>query len=171
MNLRETILAEHSRTNCTRIVNWVGNKQQRLDELVQLVLTDRSPLVRQRGAWPMSDIGLKHPELFNKHMDPLVKLLKKPGLHTAIPRAILRMMEKTALPEKLHGEIMDTCFNFIMDPAEKPAVKAFSLGVMQRLLKIYPEILQELKIIIEERWDSESAAFKSRAKKIVKRDL
>jgi len=39
---------------------------------------------------------------------------------------------------------------------------------LQNLSKIYPEIKQELKTIIEDRWDHESAAFKSRAKKILK---
>jgi hypothetical protein len=34
--------------------------------------------------------------------------------------------------------------------------------------KQYPEIKQELKTIIEDHWDFESAAFKSRAKKILK---
>jgi hypothetical protein len=47
------------------------------------------------------------------------------------------------------------------------AVKAFSLGIRDNLSKQYPEILQELKTIIEDRWDAETAAFRSRAKKIL----
>ena len=33
MNLREEILKEHSKAQCTKIVNWVGTNQQRFDEV------------------------------------------------------------------------------------------------------------------------------------------
>ncbi len=40
MKLRETILKEHSKANCMRIVKWVGNDQKRFDELFNLFLND-----------------------------------------------------------------------------------------------------------------------------------
>jgi len=40
--------------------------------------------------------------------------------------------------------------------------------VLENLSKQYPEIKHELKVIIEERWDYETAAFHSRAKRILK---
>ena len=63
---------------------------------------------------------------------------------------------------------MNLCFEYIASTDEPVAVKAFSLTVLQNLSKKYPEIRQELKTIIEDRWDYESAAFKSRAKKLLK---
>ncbi|MCY7309163.1 MAG: hypothetical protein LH619_00155 [Chitinophagaceae bacterium] len=42
------------------------------------------------------------------------------------------------------------------------------MTVLQNLSKLYPEIKQELKTIIEDRWELETAAFHSRAKKILK---
>jgi hypothetical protein len=66
---------------------------------------------------------------------------------------------------------MSSCFDYIIDPKEKVAVKAFSLSILDDLSKQYPEIRQELKTIIEDRWDSETAACRSRAKKILKAPL
>jgi hypothetical protein len=63
---------------------------------------------------------------------------------------------------------MDICFTYIADPQEKVAVKAFSLTILENLSHQYPEIRNELKLIIEERWEHETAAFRSRAKKILK---
>ena len=40
MKLRETILKEHSKANCRRIVKWVGHDQKRFDELFSLFLND-----------------------------------------------------------------------------------------------------------------------------------
>ncbi|MGQ0737786.1 MAG: hypothetical protein ACT4OJ_01885 [Bacteroidota bacterium] len=166
MNLRDIILAEHSKTNCSRIVKWIGNNQQRFDELFRFFLSDEYRVV-QRAAWPLSYAAISHPQLIQKHFSRLLKNLSKKRLHDAVKRNTVRLLQDMDIPEKFHGEVMNICFDYIISPAEKPAVKAFSLTLLQNLSKKYPKIRQELKTIIEERWDYESAAFKSRAKKIL----
>jgi hypothetical protein len=167
MQLRETILSEHSKANCTKITNWIGSSQYRFDELFNLFLNDEYRVV-QRAAWPLSYAAIAHPPLLQKHFGRLLKNLKKPGLHDAVKRNTVRLLQYIAIPKKYQGEIMNLCFDYIISPIEKPAVKAFSLTLLHNLSKQYPEIKQELKTIIEDRWDFESAAFKSRAKKILK---
>jgi hypothetical protein len=168
MDLRRTILKEHTKTNTIRIVNWVGNNQKRFDLLFNLFLHDEYRVV-QRAAWPLSYCVIAHPGLIQKHLSGLVKNLQKPGLPDAVKRNTVRLMQDIAIPKKLHGLVMNICFAYIASPNEKAAVKAFSLTVLENLSKTYPEIQQELKTIIENRWDYESAAFKSRARKILKR--
>jgi hypothetical protein len=58
-------------------------------------------------------------------------------------------------------------FSFIETPTTPIAIKAFSLKTLQNLAKRYPEIKAELKLIIQERWETETAAFRSRGKKIL----
>lgn len=167
MKLRETILKEHSKANCLRIVKWVGNSQERFDELFRL-FTGNEYRVVQRAAWPVSYAVYAHPEFIKKHFARLLKNLEKPGLHDAVKRNTIRLLQFVTIPEKFHGQLMDICFRYISDPAEAAAVKAFSLTVLQRLAKKYPEIGNELKLVIEERWNYETAAFKARARKILK---
>jgi len=45
--------------------------------------------------------------------------------------------------------------------------ESFFSHYLFNLSKLYPEIKPELKLIIEELWDNETAAFKSRGKKIL----
>lgn len=167
MNLRETILAEHSKTTCTKIVKWIGGNQQRFDELVKLFLHDEY-IVVQRAGWPLSEVVMKHPLLVHKHLGKMVVYVNKPGLHDAVKRNTVRILQVVTISRKLHGTVMNLCFDYLIDPAEKIAVKAFSLTVLQNLSKLYPEIKQELKTIIEYRWEFETPAFHSRAKKILK---
>ena len=77
-------------------------------------------------------------------------------------------MQEIAIPERFRGNIMNTCFDYISSPDEKAAAKAFSLTILHNLSKQYPEIKQELKTIIDDRWEYESAAFRARARKILK---
>ncbi len=167
MDLRETILAEHSKAQTNKIVQWIGNNQKRFDELFKLFLNDEYRVV-QRAVWPLSYCVISHPSLIKKHFSKLVKNLQKPNPGDAVKRNTLRLLQHIPIPEKFHGAVMNTCFDYISDPEEKVAMKAFSLTILQNLGRDYPEIRQELKTIIEDRWDYETAAFRSRAKKILK---
>lgn len=167
MKLRETILKEHSKANCSRIVKWVGADQKRFDELFNLFLNDEYRVV-QRAAWPISYCVEAHPELIKKHFTKLIKAMEKPGVHDSVKRNGLRLLQYVDIPKKFHGQLMDVCFRYFSSPTEAIAIKAFSISVLQNLAKLYPEIINELKLVIEERWDYEGPAFKSRAKKLLK---
>ncbi len=169
MNLREEILAEHSKAQTNKIIEWIGSSQKRFDELVHLFLTDEYRVV-QRAAWPIGIIAQTYPLLLRKHLTVFVSMLRKPGLHNAVRRNITRLLQYVSIPEALKGDVMDACFSFICDVQEKAAVKAFSLTILEQLAKEYPEILPEIITVIEERWDYETAAFHSRAKKILKKN-
>jgi hypothetical protein len=166
--LRTTLLAEHSKANCEKIVQWIGDDAKRFDQLVHLFLNDEDPKVIQRAAWPLSYAAIAHPKLVGKHLGKLLKNLEKPNIHEAVRRNTLRLLQDITLPEKYHGIIMDTCFRLVTDPQQKPATKAFSLTVLDTLSHLYPDIRQELLTIINDQWDNESAAFRSRARKIQK---
>jgi len=168
MNLRDQILKEHSKANRVAIVKWVGASQERFDQLFDLFLNDEYRVV-QRAAWPLSYIVIAQPHVIQKHFSRLLRNLKKNGIHDAVKRNTVRLLGRILIPKRLHGQVMNTCFNYIASPDEAVAIKAFSLTLLERLSDQYPEIKTELKTIIEDRWDSESAAFRSRAKKILNR--
>ena len=140
-----------------------------MDELLHLFTTDEYRVV-QRAAWPIGLLAETQPQLLQKHLPLLVSLLRKPGLHNAVRRNITRILQYLQIPEELKGEVMDACFSFICDVQEKAAVKAFSLTILEQLSKEYPEILAEIITVIEERWEYETAAFHSRARKILKKN-
>ena len=167
MKLRDQLLKEHSKANCNAIVQWIGDSQQRFDELFDLFLNDEYRVV-QRAGWPLSYAAEAHPKFIQKHFSKLLKNLQKPNLHNSVKRNTIRLLQEIPVPERFQGQVMDICFDYISSPAEAIAVKAFALTVLYNLSKQYPEIKPELRTIIENRWEYESAAFKSRAKKILK---
>jgi hypothetical protein len=169
MKLREQLLKEHSRANCNTIVKWINGNQQRFDELFRLFLSDEYRVV-QHAAWPLSYAVIQHPQLIKKHFTRLISNLSKPNIHDAVKRNTMRLLQDIYIPKKHHGVLMDTCFKYISVPGEAVAVKAFSLTVLENLSKQYPEIIPEIKLLIEENYEHETAAFKSRARKFLKRN-
>lgn len=150
-----------------KIVKWVGRSQTRFDELFELFLNDEYR-VTQRASWPLSYCAQKHPEFIKKHFGRLFKNLKKSNLHDSIKRNTMRILQDVDIPKRYHGEALNTCFAFIESPTEAAAIKAFSISTLERLLPLYPDIKNELKLIIEERWEHETPAFHVRAKRALK---
>ena len=167
MDLRETILKEHSKKNCNRIVSWIGYDNKKFDQLFNLFLNGEYR-VTQRAAWPLSYCAIAHPSFMKKSFEKLINNLRKPDLHDSIKRNTVRLLQHVEIPEKLEGAVMEICFNYVESPKEAVAVKAFSLTILSKLAKKYPEIIPEIKLLIEEQSMQQSAAFKSRAKKFLK---
>jgi len=167
-DLRESLLKEHSKAQCAVIVDWIGHSQQRFDSLFNLFLNDDYRVV-QRASWPLSYSVLAHPELIKKHFTKLLDNLRKPGIHSAVKRNTVRLLQDIEIPKRFHGRVMDFCFSYIMSPSEPVAVKAFSLSILQNLAGQYPEIVPEIKLVIEEQLPHQTAAFKSRAKVFFKK--
>ena len=63
---------------------------------------------------------------------------------------------------------MDTCFRFLESPAEAVAVKVHSLVVLKKLSAFYPEIIPEIKLLVDAQINGQTAGFKSCARKVLK---
>ncbi|MBS1511794.1 MAG: hypothetical protein JST86_13185 [Bacteroidetes bacterium] len=167
-NLRNEILKEHSKAQCIRIVDWVNASQEKFDALFHLFLTDEYRVV-QRAAWPISYCVQAHPQFIHKHWNALLKNLQQPNLHNAVKRNSIRLMQDIYIPKKYQGTVMDICFRFLESPNEMVAIKAFSLTVLGNLAAQYPDIIPEVKLLIEDQLPNQTAAFKVRAKAFLKR--
>ena len=163
MNLLEEILKEHSKQQCNKIVQWVGFSQKRFDELLQLFLNGKYQ-VTQRVAWPLCNCVKAHPSFIKKNFTKLINKLQQPNIHNGVKRHTVKLLQYVDIPKKLQGEVMDICFGFVASPTEAVAIKAFSLTILHQLAIIYPEILPEIKLLIENQIHHQTAAFKSRAK-------
>jgi hypothetical protein len=167
MDLYKTLAAEHSKRQCDRIVDYIGNDAGRFAILVELFFRGEYRIT-QRAAWPLSNCVRNHPELIGPYFKPLLDNLQKKGLHVAVIRNTLRLLQDVEIPKRYQGRVMSTCFNILQSPGSAIAVKAFSLTVLQNLSRQYPEIKPELKLIIEEQWEHATPAIRSRARKILK---
>jgi len=168
MALKQAIQEEHSKAQTDRIVRYVGHDKARFDALMNLFLTGDA-LILQRAGWPLSYCAQNNPSFVLPHLPKLLKLLEKKDVHNAVTRNIVRMLQDVPIPAKYQGTVMNICFGFIASPEQPAAIKAFSLTILEHLAESYPEIVPELKLIIEERWPYETPAFHSRAKKILKK--
>lgn len=166
LNIKVELLKENTRQQAVKIADYACLSTNNFNELMQCFLSNEYR-VAQRAAWSVSYAATKKPSMIQPHIKDLVAMLGRKDVHDAVIRNSVRILQKIQIPEEFHGDVMNACFAFIEDVTCPVAIKAFSLTTLENLCKNYPEIKHELKLIIEERWENETPAFKSRAKKIL----
>lgn len=165
-DLEEEILSEHSRRQTEKIVDWVGADRKRFGVLVDLFLKG-DPLVTQRSAWPVGIIGERHPGLAGPHLRGMIHRMNEPGIHNAVPRNVLRVLQFADIPPGLAGITASSCFAFLNSGEAPIAVKVFAMTVIARIAERKPELGRELRLVIMYQLPYSGAGFCSRAKKIL----
>jgi len=170
MDIRKEILQEklYTKEQALKISEYACSTPGHFKELMQCFLSNEYRLA-QRAAWSVSRAAQANPHLLQPYIKDLVAQLPRKDVHDAVIRNSVRILQQIEIPESLHGDLMNSCFSFIESNSTPVAIKVFSLTTLFNLSKFYPEIKNELKLIIEERWNHETAAFRSRGKKILKR--
>lgn len=167
MDLQEELLKEHSKRQAEKIIKYVGNDHLRFGMLVNVFLAGPYR-VTQRAGWPLSGIVEQYPDLAKPHLPDLLKHLGKPGIHDSVKRNTIRLLQHVDIPKKLHGKVADICFSYLTNHEEPIAVRVFSMSVLERIARENPELKRELQIIIEDHLPFASAAYLSRARKVLK---
>lgn len=168
MDLKTQLLKVHNRRNADLIVQWIGTKQDRFDELLDILLHGDIKIA-QRASWPFSISAIERPAFIKGNFSGIIENLRRTDIHKGVRRNTLSIFVYGSIPEKFEGEIMDLCFNFLLDPNETTAIKSSSLGILEKLTKKYPEILPELTIIMEDQLPYGATSFKTKIKGILKR--
>jgi len=164
--LKEMLEAEHSKAQTMRIVDYVGSDSVKFEALMQLFFSD-DLLMNQRSAWPMPAIVLKTPLLIYPYLAQLINNLENPS-HNAVVRNTVKLLQDIYIPEEFQGQVVNICMRLIADPNEPTANRIFSMTVVSNLAKKWPDLRNELQLLIESQIESESPGFKSRGKKILK---
>lgn len=133
-------------------------------ELLGYALSNNQ-LVSNRAIWVLTHCADMEPERIKPFHEILINHLKNKKLHSGVVRSIVRIFQTQPVPEKLQSFMLDKCFEYIKNPSEAIAVRAFAMTVVFNISKAYPELLNELAIVLNHlNIGEESAGIKNRAK-------
>ena len=170
MNIKEELLKYpvQPREQALRIAEYASESAEHFQELMNCFLSGDVQLA-QRAAWSVSWAAQKNPMFVQPHIGLLVKQLERTDVHDAVIRNSIRALADLDIPQEFHGELLNACFDLVQKRETPIAIKALSLTILFKLSQIYKEIKNELRMIITQNMDYESAAFVSRGKKILKK--
>jgi hypothetical protein len=167
VNLEEEVLREHSKRQALRIAGWINKDKRRLKKLIELFLNGKYR-VTQRLAWVVSICAENHPELIGPHLKEMVKKMQQPGVHDAVRRNVVRILQDIDIPNDLLGTVATVCLEYLSSADAPIAVKVFSMSVLANIAQKEPDLRMELRLIIERQLPYAGAGFRSRARNVLK---
>lgn len=165
MDIEQQLEIELSKGNMELICNYVGNNQQRFNELMSITLK-RNDRLSWRAAWAIVGSFEKYPELIIPHIKTICREFLT-ETNTSILRNYTKILMGIDIPEDFESEIFDRCENVIMSSTQSIAVRANCMTIAYNISQKYPELKPELKLIIEDSLEGGSAGIKNRGGKLV----
>lgn len=166
--MRELLAKKASRANSFKVVSLVANDPERYKELVEIIKENQSPF-SEKAAWAMNHCFDDGTGFFDDYFEDFAQILANDLYSDSVKRNIVRVFQFKKIPENLQGSIIDSCFGLAQKRDTAIAVKAFSLGVLENMAKLYPELTNELVACIEELLPTASSGLKNRGQHILKR--
>ena len=165
MNISEQLEVELSRWNVDYVSGFVGNDPDRFHELWNLLVPENYP-TSQRAAWAIDIINEKYPNLLKLYLDQLFVILPKIQ-SDPIKRHMMKILTYHDIPEQHLGNLIDLCFEWILQNELPVAVKVHSMQVIFNTIPKYPELKEEFIAVLEDQMPKNSVGFKSRAGRLI----
>ena len=167
MDLEAELLREHSKLQTVRIARWIGKDKKRYRQLMELLLHGDS-VITQRAAWVLISCHENHPPLITPWIPALLKKMQEPGVHDALKRNVVGILQCCEIPKSQLGIIATLCFEYLNTPGTPVAIQANAMTVLQRISEREPDLKRELRTSIELMLPYGTGAICSRARKIMK---
>jgi hypothetical protein len=131
-------------------------------ELVKIMMDGKDEALAFLAAWTISHVAEKNKTIAVAYMPQFLEKIQSTKAE-GITRSIVKVWELIQIPKEYHWEVADICFNFLKSNTAPIAVKAFSISVLQHLIKDLPELKNEVVFELEKQLPHASAGFKVRA--------
>lgn len=170
----------HSREKRNYYAQIVLNNPELLPTLLQVVFTVDDK-ISARAAWLFEFVAREHLDAILPHLDVFTNQMHTVHLDPAV-RPVAKVAEylieafyhknqnqtKEKLTKKQREKITETCFDWMISD-QKVAVKAYSMRSLFLLGREFEWVHDELRMILERDFVSQSAAYKARARELLKR--
>jgi hypothetical protein len=167
MDFRDSLQKERSKAQTIKMADYVGLNRARFKKLVDVYLAGPYRIT-QRAAWPLSLCVERHPGLILPHLSQILMHVIKPGIHDAVKRNTVRMLQFIDIPSRYRGKVANLCFGYLQNRKEAIAIRVFSMTVLSKLSMIEPDLRRELELLIEDELPYASPAFRARARATLK---
>lgn len=163
LSLEARLRAAKGKVQIDEIVAWVGGERERFGELMGFLASEEFVLA-VKSAWAGGWVIEQHPELMAKHLTEVLDVLERPGLSSSVARGIFRMLQFAPISGESEGRVMAVATAALGGPMPV-AVKVYAMTTLKRLVADYPELMEEVGLLVEEQLHDASPGFRVRARR------
>jgi len=167
MSLIEIIMAEHSKAQAKMIADIIIQEPVLLGELMEIIFSNTEPASR-RAAWPLRFIHNRDLKILLPYFPLIVEEL--PGVESvAVQRSLLYILAYSDIPEDYHGQLLQFTSQLLTNRNTSVASTIYSMDIFFKLSLDEPDLLFELKNMLEMLMPYGSAGVKSKSRRIIKK--
>lgn len=161
------LLPDSSKNSIIQAAKYVINEPEIIESLIEFSFR-QIPKLSARAARVVNECAVHNPQMILPYIQVIIDGLEATN-DDSIRFNILHLLTIIPLPEDeiIMGRIAEICFDSLEMPTKKIAVKVYALEILKSIAFHYPEIVQEIKLIIQKQYDYVSIAFQSRANKVL----
>ncbi|MCW3804828.1 hypothetical protein [Plebeiibacterium marinum] len=166
-NLKEELNTIPGKQRAVELAKSFTQNPDSIESLYHLIY-DVKPKLQWRAAWIFEHIFHEDPTLIKPYLKDIINQL--PSIKSdGVKRHFTKILSFSDIEGLITGETINTCTDWIISEKIAVAVKAHCMQILYNATQTYPELKTELKLILEEQIINNTAGFKSRAKKILKK--
>lgn len=145
----------------------IGTSPETYKELIELSFSKDMPAC-WRAAWMLDHLAEVEPCLPEHYINQFWSELTKDH-PDGVKRSVLRLLCRYEIPEEEQGKATDLVLDWIVKESVPVAIKAYSMEVLLKIAKSYPELKEEFITILQDQIPYNPAGgFISRSRFIIK---
>lgn len=162
----DTLIAKRlNKKETVTIAKELFNNQVAIRQLWQKI-AQGSPDLPFHIAWLFDVCAETHPSLIKPLVKEIIDVLPLP-FHNGVHRSLTKVLAKQEIPVSHHGELYSLCIDWLIAPEKHVAIKAHCIDIAYHIAEKVPELRQELKLVLEDQMEFNSAGFQVRAKRVL----
>jgi hypothetical protein len=160
-------LVDSSRLVADMLVKDIGNEDSKFHEMLTIALLDEYP-ISMRAARVIALCTEQNPKLMESYISQLIYSLGTLRID-GVKRSFLKIIaETTIIPdEESIGILTDLAFTWLDDTKQAIAIRYYCVDILLKVSNLYPEIGDELQILLKNLLEGESPGLKSKSKKVL----
>ena len=165
----KTLLPDSLKITIDKAVEEVIKNPELYSQMLELAFTGEKKFA-QRASRVVYYAGVKQPELALPFYGTIINNLQKIE-NDSIKGTLTALFTELPLPEneELLGILTSFCFEAMNTISEKATMKVYPMQVLYRITKIYPELKNELVLILRNQMEFEKPSYQAVARRILKK--
>jgi len=163
----ELLLKDSSRATIDKATEQVLKNRKLFDEIIELSLYNYTKY-SLRATRVLHFCAVHNPDLVKPYLPEILQGLKTKE-NDSIRGNLLSVFYEIELPndEDFLGELTQVCFELLNGKSERESLAVYSIDILYKICKFYPELKNELIQNIQSLLPHKNAAFQCRGKNIL----
>ena len=167
MDLKELIMQEYSKVHANLVAEYILSKPELMPELLDIIYLFDDP-VSKRASWSLKILSEKDSSIIDPYVDLMVDMLPKTN-DIPILKLVLATLRMTHIPENKQGELLQFTSEVLTDSGSSIASLIYSIDIFYKLSVKEPDLLNELRIMLEQLIPNGSPGVKNKCHKLIRK--